>query len=275
MSFDEPRFYFTVHPGDMIRGRIIAGCHIMLVASACWDNERSRFKISRPPADHIAGICIDSGGFTAAKRWGRYPWTIEQYAEWIGQMSRDVALDFCAVMDYACEPTVNRSILATNQARIEATIENEIACKEAGPGLPWLPVLQGDNLAERTYDLDRRREAGLLPADYAGIGSVCGRGAHGARQVVKFYADRLPGVKYHGFGMHIQALDDDAVYGVVKSWDSYGWNWGRGQKGVDRPAECYHRPGELWTTYTRRLAQFYWDKTISPRIKKDRQGVLW
>lgn len=275
MVFNEPRFYFTVHPGDMIRGRIIMDCHIMLVASACWDNERGRFKISRPPADHISSICIDSGGFTAAKRWGRYPWTIAQYAEWIGQMSRDVILDFCAVMDYACEPTVNRSILATNQSRIEATIENEIACKEVAPGLPWLPVLQGDNLAERTYDLDRRREMGLRPTDYAGIGSVCGRGAHGARQVVKFYADRLPGVKYHGFGMHIQALDDDAVYGVVKSWDSYSWNWGRGQKGVDRPAECHYIPSESWTTYTRRLAQFYWDKTISPRIKKDRQGLLW
>jgi len=82
-------------------------------------------------------------------------------------------------MDYACEPAVDRSTLATNQARIDATLANEMACLEAEPTLPWLPVLQGDTLAERAYDLAQRQRLGLVPTTLAGIGSVCGRGATG------------------------------------------------------------------------------------------------
>jgi hypothetical protein len=271
-----PRFYFTLHPGDMLRARIIPGSYIMLVAAAHWDNARQRFKVRRPPIDHVASMCIDSGGFTAARRWGKYPWTVEQYVDFIRAVSRDIKLDFCSILDYACEPSVNRSAYQTNIERIEATIENEIACRKAAPDLPWLPILQGDSLEERQYDLDRRRELGLLPTDYAGIGSVCGRGAGGAAQVVKFYADRLPGVQYHGFGMHIQALDDDTVYAALRSWDSYSWTWGRGQTEIDRPPEYYWRKGEeSYSTYTRRMAELYWKNTIQPRLIRARQITLW
>lgn len=270
---EHPRFYFTVHPGDMLRGRLIPGCCVMVVAAAHWDDERKRFRINRPPADHISTLCVDSGGFTAARRWGEYPWTPGQYADFVVAMSRDVPLDFCAIMDYACEAGVDRSVNASNIERIEVTIENEILCRAAAPGLPWLPVLQGDSLAERAYDLEARRRAGLLPDEYAGIGSMCGRGSRGARETVLFYRDRLPGVKYHGFGMHIQALDDDQVFDATLSWDSYGWTWGKGQKGVDRPPE-YLRRDESYTEFVQRLGRLYWQNTILPRLTRARQGVL-
>lgn len=255
----------------------------MLVASAHWDDNRKRFRILRPPADHITSICIDSGGFTAARKWGKYPWTVAQYVDFIRQTSRDVPLDCCAIMDYACEPSVNRSTYATNIERITATIRNEAECKTAAPGLPWLPVLQGDSLkaccersvAKRAYDLARRQEWDLLPASYAGIGSVCGRSASSVKRVVKFYADHLPGVRFHGFGMHIQALDDDAVYNVIRSWDSYGWTWGRGQKDVDRPPEYRRIPTERYTDYTKRLARLYWQNTVLPRLERPRQMALF
>lgn len=274
MSIGHPRFYFTAHPGDMLRGRLIKGCCMMAVASAHWDDDRKRFRINRPPADHVASICIDSGGFTAAKKWGRYPWLVEQYADFIQEMSRDVPLDFCAIMDYACEPSVDRSTYATNIERIEVTIANEILCLETAPDLPWLPVLQGDSLEERSYDLERRRESDMLPNEYAGIGSVCGRGAGGAVETTLFYREQLPGVKFHGFGMHIQALDNDFVFSVIRSWDSYSWNWGKGQKDVDRPTEYLKRPGESHTSQCRRLGNLYWQNTILPRLTRPRQGVL-
>jgi len=269
-----PTFYFTLHPGDMIKARILDGAHVMAVASSQWDDERGRFRVRRPPAACIASMCVDSGGFTAAKRWGHYPWDYEQYADFVRAVSRDTPLDFCAVMDYACEPAVDRSVYRTNRERIKATIRNEAACKEAAPDLPWLPVLQGDSLEERVFDLAMRLRVGMLPTAYAGIGSLCGRGVTPARHVVRFYKDRLPSVRFHGFGMHVQALDDDTVYSVIRSWDSYGWTWGRGQKDVDRPAECYHRPEESWTVYTHRMAQFYWDNVVSPRLLAPRQMVL-
>lgn len=271
----EPRFYYTTHPSDLTRLRLLEGCHIMIVATAFWDDKRRRFKIHRPPADHVATISIDGGGFTAAKRWGRYPWTPAQYADWIQEESDSVTLDFCAILDYACERGVDRSTYRTNRDRIKATIRNEIACREAAPDLPWLPVLQGNTLEERDLDLRMRRRIGMLPADYAGIGSVCGRTPSEAGSVVKFYADRLPGLRFHGFGLHIQALDDDAVFGALRSWDSYSWNWGRGLKDIDRPAEYFHREGETWSQYSHRLAWLYWQNTIRPRLRRVRNLVLW
>lgn len=269
-----PRFYFTVHPGDLIKSRILDGAHIMLVASAFWDNDRERFKSAYTPRN-VASICVDSGGFTAAQRWGRYPWIPIQYAEFVHTASRDVELDFCAIMDYACEPSVDRSTYHTNRQRIKATIRNEAACCRADPSLPWLPVLQGDSLEERAFDLDLRERVGMLPDSYAGIGSVCGRGVKPARDVVKFYTDRLPGVKFHAFGMHVCALDDDAVWGATRSWDSYGWNWGRGMKDMVMPEDRFHRPGESWSDYTQRLAKIYMEQTIEPRLNAKRQLTLW
>ena len=55
----KPQFYFTCHPGDMIRGRTIRGSKIMLVATAFWDEkkdeegigltERMKFKVGNWP----------------------------------------------------------------------------------------------------------------------------------------------------------------------------------------------------------------------------------
>lgn len=246
----------------------------MLVASAHWDNDRKRFKLTRPPADHVSSICIDSGGFTAARQWGKYPWSVQQYADFIGDVSRDVALDFCAIMDYACEPSVNREIYRSNKDRIKATIRNETECMRVAPDLPWLPVLQGDNQIERAFDIAIRQRVGMLPGKYAGVGSVCGRGRAGAVETILFYRDQLPGVKFHCFGMHVQALDNDFVFDAIKSWDSYGWNWGRGATKKEMPWEKHKREGESHTELTLRLANLYQQNTIAPRLDRARQGVL-
>jgi hypothetical protein len=263
------KFYFTAHPGDLISERILDDARIMLVASAHWDDERKRFKVRRPPskAEHIA---VDSGGFVAARRWGSYPWSYEQYVDFIHAISRDVTLDFCATMDYACERGVDRSVHATNVERIEATIENEQKLREIASGLHWLPVLQGNTLEERALDIELRQQAGMSPDDYAGIGSICGRSPSEAIRIMKFYAVRLPGVQFHGFGMHVRALDDDHVYHVTRSWDSYSWTWGRGLNDVDRPHEYFRQGNETWSQYTARLARLYWENTVKPRLTAPR-----
>lgn len=281
---DTPRFYFTVHPGDLSRKRLPQGCHVMLVASAHWDDARKRFRIRRPPTDHIASVAVDCGGFTAARRWGRYPWEPAQYAEFARAVSRDLALDFVALMDYACERGVDRSTYETNIERIDATIANEIACRQADPALPWLPVLQGDTLEERRYDLDRRSELGMLPAArdpqaegwsvQAGIGSICGRGARAAREVVRFYDGALPGTKVHVFGAHVGVLDDDVAAGALASWDSYSWSWARGARS-DRAPDYLKRADESYGAYARRLARMYIDNTVAPRLSRPRTRPLW
>jgi hypothetical protein len=269
---DRPRFYFTTHPRDAVRKCLLRGAYILMVASAHWDAKKQRFKITRPPADHIAGFCIDSGGFTAARKWGKYPWTHQQYVDFIREMSRDIPVVFCANMDYACECSVNRSKYNTNIARINATIQNEITLRELATDLPWLPVLQGDSFEERLEDLALRSSINLLPKEYAGIGSVCGRGIQGAINTLRFYANQLPGVKYHAFGMHIKALDDPVVFSVTRSWDSYSWSWGRGKRNL--PSESQKRENETFSDYAHRLASIYWSRTVRPRLAKSQQMTL-
>src|SRR5262245_34399215 len=124
-----PTFYYTAHPGDLTRKRLPTGCHVLMVASAHWDHDRRRFKVRRPPVGHVAAVSVDCGGFAIAAKYGTYPWEPAQFAAFVRDVSRDVPLVFCAPMDYACESNVDRSILATNRERIEATITNEIACR--------------------------------------------------------------------------------------------------------------------------------------------------
>jgi hypothetical protein len=258
-----------------MRKRILQDASIMLVASAFWDPKRERFSILRPIQDLVRSFCIDSGGFTAARRWGRYPWSFDEYIDFIYQETLSgVPLDFCAILDYACEPSVDRSTYATNIDRIKATIENDFICRNAAPDLPWLSVLQGDSLEEREFDLSERAHLGMLPTQYAGVGSVCGRGPAAAAAVIRFYAERLPGVKLHAFGIDIRALDDDQVYLSLGSWDTYTWNWGRGQKKFNRPDEYLRQEGESYSEFTGRLARLYWVNTVLPRLRKPRQGAL-
>lgn len=268
------RFYFTVHPGDMARGRLLPGSHIMLVASACWDDQRRRFRIRRPPADHIASIALDSGGFTACRRWGQYPWTHQQYIDFVRDTARDATLDFVAIMDYACEREVHRGIHATNRDRIHATLTNDLRLRDLAPDLPWLSVLQGNTLDERAYDLARRRALDLLPTHHAGLGSICGRPATEAAAVLRWYAHQLPSVRYHAFGLDARALDNDSAYFAVASWDSYAWNWARGRKGADRPPHLLRRPGETWSAHVARLAAEYQRVCIQPRLTRPRQLPL-
>jgi hypothetical protein len=247
---------------------------VLIVASAFWDADRGRFRICRPPADHIAGLAIDSGGFTAARKWGRYPWTHQQYIDWIRAESRDVPLDWCAVMDYACERDVDRGIYATNRDRIKATIRNDRALRALAPDLPWLSVLQGNTLEESALDLALRRRIGLL-FPYMGIGSICRRVGSEAAAVLAWYGPRLPATRYHAFGLDIRTFDArDAAYFLCASWDSYSWTWARGARTMDRPRDLLQRPNEGRSAYTRRLAEFYRYLVIAPRLARPRQPGL-
>jgi hypothetical protein len=178
-------------------------------------------------------------------------------------------------MDYACERDVDRGSYATNRARIKAAIRNELRLRAQAPNLPWLAVLQGNTLEERAYDLHLRRRLRLL-FPYMGIGSICRRLGREAASVLAWYGRQLPATRYHAFGLDIRTFDAaDAAYFLCASWDSYSWTWARGAKTMDRPRDLLQRPGESRSAYTRRLAEFYRDQVITPRLTRPRQPLLF
>ena len=128
------------------------------------------------------------------------------------------------------------------------------------PDLPWLGVLQGDTLDERLFDVRCRRRLGLI-FPLMGIGSICGRRPSESATVIRSYRRWLPGVRYHAFGLDCRTLDGrDDVASAVQSWDSYAWNWPRGDRGASRPSFLLRAGGESWSTYTLRLA----DASVRP-----------
>jgi hypothetical protein len=62
-----PAFYLTVHPVDTRGSHLLPGGHVMVVASAHWNDRSKRFTIHRQPSD-IGGLAVDCGGSTAARR---------------------------------------------------------------------------------------------------------------------------------------------------------------------------------------------------------------
>lgn len=263
------RFFFTVHRADMIRRRLIPGCSIMAVASGQWDGDR--FRTARPPRGHVGSLCLDSGGFTAAKRWGDYPWTAKQYAAWARKTSANDRLDFVAVMDLACERGVNRDVFATNQQRILASVVNAGRCREADPSLPWLPVVQGATVEDYLgcAELYRRDGWGL---DYAGLGTMCGRKASDAARVLCELSAMLPDTRWHVFGMSLGVLRFDDARPLIRSWDSYAWNWGKGAK--NDACRMQRNLGETYSGYCRRLAEDY-ARRVDRLIRRPRQMSLF
>jgi len=264
------RFYFTLSPQDLCRARIAPGASLMLVASGAWRG--GRLAVSRPPrAARVSSLSLDSGGFTAARRWGRYPFTPAAYACWARQTARDVPLDFVAVMDYACERDVCRDALATNAARISQTVANAVRCLEADPALPWLPVVQGYSPDDYLACARDYRERGL-PLAYAGLGTVCGRPWREAAGLLDFLRRALPDTRWHVFGMDLRVLADPGARAVVRSWDSHAWNWPTGARGdACRPARA---GSESYSDYCGRLARAY-QRRVGRLLGLPRQGLLF
>lgn len=265
------RFYFTIHPGDMIKGRLLPDAHVMVVASSMWDEEAGKFRIRRPPADHIASLCVDSGGFVAAQRWGEYPWGAREYIEFAQSVSEGHNLDFIATLDYACERGVNRSQHATNRDRIQATVENALACINAAPSLPWLPVVQGWTLPEYDYCIQLYQEAGIS-LNSAGLGTMCGRKPGAGIRILRALGYRYPQNRWHVFGMHLWILKNPFAAAVVQSWDSYAWNWGKGSK--SGACRIQKASTETWSSYCRRLAEDYHNR-VQSYIAEPRTLPLW
>jgi hypothetical protein len=246
------RFYFTVHPSDLTRGRLLPGTHGLLVASSLWRN--GRLRVRRPPAGVLASLALDSGGFTAARKWGEYPWSVADYARWARILVAERPVDWVATMDYACEPGVNRQTWATNRQRIAATVAQARRCLDAAPALPWLPVVQGYTVEDYAACIAHYQTAGI-PLAYAGLGTMCGRPVREARRILRTLGLWYPQIRWHVFGLHLGVLRDDLAAAAVASWDSYAWNWGKGAK---HDACRLHRlAGETWSGYCARLAADY------------------
>ena len=162
-------------------------------------------------------LMMDSGAYSVILLYGRYPYSVEEYAGALGAWRPDVAW----TMDYPCEPAVLAKggyTIASAQAK---TNENTMHLWSLKKGVST--VIQGWAIRDYLLNLDMVKDAGLL-TERLGIGTLCRRGqsAEIARIVTAIHKN-VPGwVKLHGFGVKVHALTPD-VRGKLYSADSSSW----------------------------------------------------
>lgn len=231
------------------------GAPLLLSANSLWNSRKNRFE----GFDCYAGfdLALDSGGFVAMKRYGRYRWDVGQYVN----LAATVAPTWWAQMDFCCEPEIASDAAAVAK-RIDATVEHLHACqgqaKSVGASAP-MPVLQGwkpkDYVSGPAYD------RGFEWPEIVGVGSVCRRPVSGPQGLIavvgEIHAALPENVRLHLFGVKSSALRKlIALFpGRVASIDSMAWNIGGWW-------EC-HKAGLPWNAEAKAnyMAQWFCQQT--------------
>jgi len=193
--------------------------YVLISAATLWTGKR--FKPFRPH-ENVREVFLDSGGFSFFYRSGDYEFYPAQFI----RLARRINADYVAVMDYPCEPDVNRSKLRTNYERIDRTIKNAIKLMDLADDINWVMVVQGYKPEEYLYAIDRIKEQGLITPHMA-IGSLCVRKSiKAAREVITLVRKNLPNrVKLHGFGVDLRFLRDPVIFHSLYSTDTAAWKW--------------------------------------------------
>jgi len=222
-----PHFYIALDGSRGFPNYNFKNRNLLVSAGSLWSNERNKF-IHRtiPICKHFF---LDSGGFSLLNKYGEYPFTINEYIKLVLHYNPD----HVAIMDYPCEPSINRNRIKTNKERIEKTLDNTIKAIR----MEWMceltqfvPVIQGYTLDEYKYCIDRMLELDIFQDhDYVAVGTMCRRmGNNELRRLIfgitNYVWSTQPNTKFHFFGLKLTALRDFICAERIYSCDSMAWD---------------------------------------------------
>jgi hypothetical protein len=207
---------------SIMRSWMPADFTVMVVATS-WCNGR---RLTRPtyPVANRPLVC-DSGGFLAHRRYGGFPYSIDELADWALAWNAD----WCATPDYPCEPE-----LADGEVhrRVELTVQKAAEAIQRRPEVRWWPVLQGWNLRDYLRCWELYEKAKIAPK---AVGTLCRRNQ--AKQIAQIMAAiqaERPGFRYHLFGVKLSALKEAPIRQTAASIDTAAWSMaGEGDKDTD------------------------------------------
>lgn len=182
-------------------------------------------------------FAVDSGGFTELSKFGRWTVGAEQYAIEVRSWARELGfLRWAAIQDWMCEPWIIEGGAGpaggapapgtglTVEQHQELTVRSYLDLRALAPEIRWLPVIQGQSLADYLAHVDMYSDAGICLAAHAcvGVGSVCRR--QSTAEIVPLL-DGLAraGLRMHGFGVKAHGLARAA--GMLVSADSLAWSY--------------------------------------------------
>jgi hypothetical protein len=168
---------------------------------------------------------LDSGGFTELSIHGRWRFDERTYVAAVRRYATEIGnLDFAAPMDHMTEQHILTRTGANVREHQLRTGTNYLRLRDLDPDLPFIPVLQGQTIADyhRCADWYERHGIDLAALPLVGVGSVCRR-QHTAEveQIVCSLAAR--GLRLHGFGVKTTGLTRYAT--GLASADSMAWSF--------------------------------------------------
>lgn len=196
----------------------------ILASANAFRRPEGGFRAVDPKIFRGCDVALDSAGFVAMARYGRYLWTVDQYLDLVARGG----WSWWAAMDFCCEPPVAGDA-AEVARRVRATADKLAECLEAAGARGiggCLPVLQG--WRPRDYLDCHGMMRGLDLPDLLGVGSVCRRhlgGPDGLMAVVAALDHHLPPRhKLHLFGVKGSAIGELAGHPRIASVDSMAWD---------------------------------------------------
>ena len=168
---------------------------------------------------------LDSGGFTELSLHGRWITCAADYVEAVARYAAQAGqLDFAAPQDWMCEPHILARTGLSVREHQDRTVASYLELRALAPHLPFIPVVQGWQLADYLACVDLYRSAGvdLTREPLTGLGSVCRRQSTGQIAVIVTTLASL-GLRLHGFGIKTTGLH---LYGhLLASADSMAWSY--------------------------------------------------
>ncbi len=170
---------------------------------------------------------LDSGGFTELAMHGRWRTSPDAYVAAVRRYRTEIGrLEWAAPQDWMTEPEILARTALTVAGHQRRTVENYLQLRELAPELPFIPVLQGQTIADyrRCADLYERHGIDLAAQRLVGLGSVCRRqGSLEVESIVRTLAER--GLRLHGFGVKttgFRRFGDALVSADSMAWSARG-----------------------------------------------------
>lgn len=168
---------------------------------------------------------LDSGGFTELQLHGRWQTTEKYYVRAVRRYAEKIGnLTWAAPQDWMCEQHILQRTGLTVREHQHRTVRNFLRLRELAADLPFVPVLQGHDVADyhRCADRYERHGIDLTALPLVGVGSICRRQhTTEVEQIVRSLAAR--GLRIHAFGAKVLGLGRYAD--SLSSSDSAAWSF--------------------------------------------------
>jgi hypothetical protein len=168
---------------------------------------------------------LDSGGFTELSLHGRWTLSARHYVAAVRRYATEIGrLEWAAPQDWMTEDVIRARTGGSIRDHQRRTVSSYLHLRSAAPDLPFIPVLQGQSLADylRCADLYDKAGVDLAALPVVGVGSICRRQhTSEVEQIIRALAGR--GLRLHGFGVKITGLSRYA--NKLISADSMAWSF--------------------------------------------------